>query len=1478
MKNIYPFLKLKSCVFIALLLLLFGSSNAQTIAQIEKAEDEASSIRDQSYTYLQQHAGLSDADLKEFVRYYQDTLGAYVNKLTNNLQNTLGTNSFKEQVYLSAMQDRCLQMYTNFKQIKAEFPSSVAEALAPKRWHNPTGTCNPACDNIDFSNGDLSAWTCGYGDCSAENGNNCNTITAFSVGTPVFQTPGAGVRKSGGPDAATGSDYQVTLESGGTDAVTGVIPKVCPGYAFSAMVGDSNGGPGKPSSGVAFLEQTFQVTPANADFFYNYAVVLNNPTHCYYQQPYFSVVMLDQNGDTIPHCGNYSVVAGGTNISSSSTWQYINKGSNNEIDYLNWTTAFVSLKNYIGQCITVQVITADCGKGGHFGYAYFVAKCKQLGIITSAPALCGNPITLTAPTGGVSYQWTAPGAGCMTPAAGNTQSISISCPGKYSVIIQTVAGAACADTLDTVIVGAVGTPPVPFFKSDTACAGNPTLFTNLTTGGSAANTYTWTFQGGATSTVSNPSYTFPSAGTYTVMLQSLNGGCGADTTLNVIVTGPPTASFTAPAVCQNSPTGFTNTSTGGAVVFKWSFGDGSTSNAASPTHTYAACGTYSVVLVAGTAPCVDSAKQVVTVNPNPKPAFTANPVCLGNNTVLTDTTKVGCGGTEASWSWMFGDPASGASNTSAVQNPTHVFSDTGCYAVFFKITTNNGCMDSMTRPVCIVGPPVPKFVSGPVCLGSPTVFTNQSTPTPFTSKWSFGDPANGTSTATNPSYTYTAAGTYTVKLIVTSGAGCIDSITSTVTVNPPPTAGFTVATVCQGTPSAFKDTSHGGATYKWTFGDGTGTSTLQNPTYTYATSGTFQVKEVVTTAAGCKDSITLPAIVNPNPTATITVPPVCLGTASVFTLTPTNMGATGTYAWTLGDGVGTSTAQNPTYTYTANNAYTASVTLTSASGCVGTATVIAVVNPIPVPQFTAPPVCLGKSTQFTSTSALANIPPTQTIKTYVWAFGDGSTATGASSVTHPYIACGAYSATLVTISAAGCAHDTAIEDTVHPVPIPSFTATSVCKGLANSFTDKSTIGCGGSVVSWLWNFGDGTATSTLQNPTHTYAAAGIYNVSLTVESNKTPFCDSTVILPVTVYPIPVPSFTSTNPCFGTATTFTNTSTVAGGTIATSAWRFGDPAAGTSAATSPTYTYAAPGTYNVTLTVVSNYGCVDSVTLPTIVHPIPVPLFASDTVGCTPLCIAAFRDSSKVTPPDNITKWLWNFGDGSVDSSSTAEFPAHCYTKVGTYSLGLTVTTEAGCSASNTLVNYITTWPVPVAKFSASPNPTDTLTPTVVFTDASAGNPVWWHWTFGDRTDSTDTTQNTTHTYLYTGTFQDTGKYTATLWIKNKYGCIDSVYETIQITPFWTFYIPNAFTPNNDGVNDGFIPKAVGLREFQMWIFNRWGQELYHCTSLTQPWDGTVHTGPSSGTQCQEDTYVWLVEFTDIYHNNHRYVGRVTLIR
>src|SRR6185312_15502876 len=232
------------------------------------------------------------------------------------------------------------------------------------------------------------------------------------------------------------------------------------------------------------------------------------------------------------------------------------------------------------------------------------------------------------------------------------------------------------------------------------------------------------------------------------------------------------------------------------------------------------------------------------------------------------------------------------------------------------------------------------------------------------------------------------------------------------------------------------------------------------------------------------------------------------GTASSFTVNPA-LGPGGSYNWNFGDGVGTSTVQNPTYTYGTAATYNVYVVLTNSNGCFDTVKSTAVVNPNPVADFSATTVCQGKPTVFTDLSTVK----TGTITAWSWNFGDASTST-IQNPTHVYAACGTYNVMLTVTTNGTCTHDTTITVTVNPVPVPKFTATSVCVGLTTTFTDGSTIGCGGTINSWSWNFGDSKGTSLNQNPTYTYGAPGTYTVSLTVSSSLG--CDSAIKIPVTV--------------------------------------------------------------------------------------------------------------------------------------------------------------------------------------------------------------------------------------------------------------------------------------------------------------------------------------------------------------------------
>jgi gliding motility-associated-like protein len=179
---------------------------------------------------------------------------------------------------------------------------------------------------------------------------------------------------------------------------------------------------------------------------------------------------------------------------------------------------------------------------------------------------------------------------------------------------------------------------------------------------------------------------------------------------------------------------------------------------------------------------------------------------------------------------------------------------------------------------------------------------------------------------------------------------------------------------------------------------------------------------------------------------------------------------------------------------------------------------------------------------------------------------------------------------------------------------------------------------------------------------------------------------------------------------------------------------------------------------------------------------------------------------------------------------------------------------------------ITVNPLPLAEFSFFPQPTDLDNPHINFTNASFGHTTAI-WDFGDGTILNDTISKLLHTY------NDTGHYKVNLAISNPFGCTDTISYTIIIDPIFIIYIPDAFTPNGDNINDAFGPSVYGIKEFEMKIYDRWGQIIYHTTEKDKPWDGTINNN-----ETQAGVYTYSIVATDLKEKPHKYVGAFILIR
>ncbi len=535
-------------------------------------------------------------------------------------------------------------------------------------------------------------------------------------------------------------------------------------------------------------------------------------------------------------------------------------------------------------------------------------------------------------------------------------------------------------------------------------SGHSYTFTNTSSITSGTLSYSWDFGDGNTATTTSPSHTYSAPGTYTVTLTATEdeGEATETSTQTVIVYASPVASFTTGTAGSQCLTGnsysFTNTSSisSGTLTYSWDFGDGSTATSQDATHSYTAAGTYTVKLTATSGNnCANSTTTTVTVYAQPVATFTINNAsqCFtGNSYSFTNTSSISSG--TLTYSWDFGD-----GGTATSQDATHSYTAAGTYTVKLTATSGNNCVNSTTKTVTVYPQPTAAFTIGSTtqCFtGNSFSFTNTSSISSgtLTYSWDFGD--GSTATSQDATHSYTAAGTYTVKLTATSANNCVHSTTATVTVYPKPTVAFTINTAEQcltNNKFTFSNTSaisSGSITYAWNFGDGS-TLTSQNPEHQYSAPGTYKVKLVVTSNNNCKDSLEKTVTVYSLPTGTLTTPnglTICDGTTTTLQATGGN-----TYQWYLDD-VAINNATGSTYAATTGGVYT--VKLFNEQGCTNMATGSATMTLIrqPAVNFSFDKYCIGQPTTFNNQSTTTQ----SGAVTYNWTLGNNTTSTDKNPV------------------------------------------------------------------------------------------------------------------------------------------------------------------------------------------------------------------------------------------------------------------------------------------------------------------------------------------------------------------------------------------------------------------------------------------------------------------------------------------------
>ncbi|MBI1288207.1 MAG: HYR domain-containing protein, partial [Flavobacteriales bacterium] len=420
--------------------------------------------------------------------------------------------------------------------------------------------------------------------------------------------------------------------------------------------------------------------------------------------------------------------------------------------------------------------------------------------------------------------------------------------------------------------------------------------------------------------------------------------------------------------------------------------------------------------------------------------------------------------------------------------------------------------------------------------------------------------------------------------------------------------------------------------------------------------------------------------------------------------------------------------------------------------------------------------------------------------------------------------------TFIATDANGCSYSDSIQITQPDEIIVSVTSdTAVCPGSGVTITASATGGAGN--YSYSWDNGLGFGASHVVSP----SAVTTYTVEV-FDQSGCPASPASVTVDIAEVPVAAFSSSAAQPCvLPTDINFTNTSTGATGYE----WLFGNGQF--SSDENPTTTYGNPGTYTVTLIASSGAGCSDTTSSTVVIDDVPVVGFNLDNAqGCAPLVVNFNNTSSTGLEYD------WNFGDGTTSNISN---PIHAYNIPGDYEVSLIVTAPGGCSDTLTLAAGVSAYPSPIADFTANSTSYPEPGNEYEFVNNSTGATLY-NWDFGNGVQTDD--------YQPTYDYPSYGGYFVTLTAINEFSCADTAVHYVNVELKTTLYVPNAMGIGQPGEAGVFLPKGSGLAEYHVWVFDKWGNQLWESTALNggspaESWDGTYR-----GATVPMGAYVWKV--------------------
>lgn len=544
----------------------------------------------------------------------------------------------------------------------------------------------------------------------------------------------------------------------------------------------------------------------------------------------------------------------------------------------------------------------------------------------------------------------------------------------------------------------------------------------------------------------------------------------------------------------------------------------------------------------------------------------------------------------------------------------------------------------------------------------------------------------------------------------------------------------------------------------WKFGDGTiDDSNSESPSHTYTNYGEYEVTLIVENDFGCTDSLKRTITVHPFPVTDFTFEPNCVNKATEFESASLIIsGSISDWTWKFGDGV-TSNEIDPKHVYTTAGTFDVELFTVSDFGCKDSVEKQVESWFPPTANFTGGQACTGDSLFLFNNSA-AQVD--DTIKNYLWNFGDGTSLSILESPSHVYHSAGAFTVSLNITSDRGCVHDTTMDVQVLQGPTIDFEIENVCLNTPVEFKNNSLPI--DSIATWYWDFGDGVVNTSDETPIHTYTNSSFYTVKLIGENTNG--CIDSIKKTLQVAPNPIVNFKTKDVCLSELTSFKDQTIISSGFSSKWEWSFGDDSV--SIDQNPDHLYLNEDVYNVKLVVESDLGCIDSVTKTVEVKPSPIPVFQVDSI-CLGESIQ-FNNQS-ISGGVGLMTYLWDFGDGSPLKEQAS--PSYIYKIDSTFTAKLTVS-QNGCTSDT--VMPVVVLPVPNAEIEFEGvclgSPTSLL-------DASESKStiVEWDWYFKEDNSHQSTQDAEFSTASAFG-------FDAQLIVTAENGCKDTTEAALAVTP------------------------------------------------------------------------------------------------